>query len=129
MSRQVSMQFGKPGGAVQNAGGGSGFQIKLLWENSSPSSNFSAQTIPLDLSSYDGALIIARIATNSDATGAFFGFIGQEPTITIKGATSNTIYGRRSIISNSGVEFLQGYAGATSGSGNAIPIQIYGIKF
>ena len=128
MSRTVSMQFGKPGGVVQNGGfGEQGNQYVLLWENPEPTSNFAAQTIPLDLSKYPAALIVARIATNSDATGSFFGFIGEEPTITIKGATSNTIYGRRTVISETGVEFLQGYAGGTAGAGNAIPIKIYGV--
>lgn len=36
-----------------------------LWTNSSPTSAFSAQTIPLDLSDYDGILLYF-LATNTD---------------------------------------------------------------
>lgn len=45
---------------VDYAAAGSAVEMRLLWENASPTSAFPAQTINVNLEAYDGALLVTR---------------------------------------------------------------------
>lgn len=64
MSRQVSMQFGKPGGVIQNSSGGNNWV--LLWTNNAPTSTFTAQDVAIgSISGYSEFMIISRYNTSA----------------------------------------------------------------
>lgn len=105
-----------------------GLSMKLLWTNPSPSSNFAAQTLGLDLSGYDAVAIVSRQAGNTDRVSWDFALIGETIVTQVKNMASATIYGRSAEVTSSGVVFGNGYAGSTAGATNAIPVKIYGIK-
>lgn len=101
----------------------------LLWTNSSPSSNFSAQTIPLTLNLYDAVMIMyscytgnvrpcSQIVLKNGYQHILFGIVATQTSFRTRYATAT----------NSGVTFGTGYNGSTSGTGNVIPMNIYGIK-
>lgn len=117
----------------------------LLWSNPSPTSNFSAQTIPLDLSEYSFVGITMRKAKPSgDDAALHFNIVGV-------GWTNARVFGHASslgyiydsyrnvTVTTSGVTFSSGYeTGLTSqgyivgnssaNTAQAIPCEIYGIK-
>lgn len=107
---------------------------KLLWSNPSPTSEFSAQTISLDLSNYDDVDIVIyggqvyryHIADSLSSTA----FTRAQ----LSGANYVELHGRRITISSTGIVFTDGYApyGSTQGSVNnhaAKPYLIYGIRY
>lgn len=130
MSRTVSMQFGKPGAVVQNGTSSGGNDWVLLWTNPNPTSNFAAQTIPIDLSKYSFLLI----CYNQTPTGARWGSVFQPKdgaqyfvTIGIDSTSNNYYYKRAAAATDTGITFTNGFQNTTSGAGYAIPKYIYGI--
>ena len=117
-----------------------GIQMKKLWQNASPTSNFAAQTINLDLSEYDYVLIEIKSYVNYSFTENQLVRVGAEDYITakydIQSQTSYiTLTSRLATVTNTGIVFTQGcakYMSASSPAGvNAsycIPVRIYGIK-
>ena len=95
----VSMQFGKPSGAVNT-----GKRWKLIWENVSPSSSFGAQTVALNLSNYSEVLIGCSPfgATNLAMSQ---GFVGYDIRIFIMSATNNRNGMRDVSITATGITF------------------------
>lgn len=100
-----------------------------LWTNSSPTSAFSAQTIPLDLSDYDGILLYF-LATNTDVNR-------QSSMICLKGYKSvfsdvvvgaTAIRSRAVTVTDTGAQFTTGYNNTSSNTSSAIPYKIFGIK-
>lgn len=102
--------------------------FQLLWVNSAPTSNFAAQMIPLNLSSYDAVCIITKSTASSSYTHWQFGLVGGNMTMTNKGTSSNTQYGRTAEVTTSGITFSNGYNNSTAGAANCVPWYIYGIK-
>lgn len=102
--------------------------FQLLWVNSAPTSNFSAQTISLNLSSYDAVCIITKTTAPSSYTHWQFGLVGGNMTMANKASTSATQYGRTAQVAEDGITFSNGYNGGTAGAANCIPWYIYGIK-
>lgn len=108
-------------------------QIDLLWVNTSPTSNFSAQTVALELSTYRAIAIVAT-ATTSDANGGTaFGVVNDGITYNIflhnNNANVEYTYVRSFKIGTSGITFGNGLRGSTAGAQYAIPRAIYGIRF
>lgn len=115
-----------------------GSTLELLWENEDPTSSFAAQTISLDLSSYDAVYVFFGY-TNGDVFQRGMMLIDSATNhFRYTGNSSNNIrmFERTATANTSGVAFsdgtyrTQGSAG-TSNTGNSymIPFAIYGIKF
>lgn len=96
---------------------------ELLWTNSAPTSNFSAQTISLDLSSYDHVIVYVRSKSNltNDNMQVF-----PKDNTTYKMASFyegyNAPYLRDITVSNNGVVF-----GSCTNANSTFPLAIYGI--
>ena len=103
--------------------------LTLLWTNSSPTSTFAAQTISLDLTNYDAILVKCRATTSAGQYFSQFCFKGEtvNASVSSKSYSGTNVYSRGVQCTNSGVTFTNGYSGSTSGTGNAIPVQIYGL--
>ena len=113
-------------------------QPELVWENASPSSEFAAQTVSLDLS--DAGFVIIEFRTTSTGTA--------RPTVVVANgkqgnlfwmanATANyeiLVISRNATVSNTGITFEKGYrknissTTATENNASAIPTRIYAIK-
>lgn len=112
-------------GTVRASSGGG---IELLWTNPSPSANFNAQTISLDLSSYQAVMVVPKFAPSSGSM--------RKPVVCLKGMTTScfepnggTNYLTRNVtVSGTGVEFAQGNYNGSANNGYWIPVYIYGIK-
>ena len=114
-----------------NTNGKSSEYRKLLWTNPSPTVAFVAQTISLDLSSYDAIEIVATMYMNNSIAyrETFSGKVGGALVLsaTTYGATSDIT--RLCETSNTQIMFNAGYLGATQNDQAVIPYQIYGIKY
>lgn len=121
----VAMQYGSN---EYTRSGGGGISMSLIWTNPDPTSNFSAQTVSLDLSGYDAVCIITKSTASSDYTHWQFGMVGSYLTMANKGTSSATLYGRTAQIDPDGIIFSNGYNNATAGAANCVPWYIYGIK-
>ena len=115
-----------------------GLNKKLLWENASPSSVFTTQTITIDLSDVDSILLITR-ATNSASNTINriidVGDIGIINGLLEVNSSENVAFMRRTfevgvngvLVNNSFMK--KGVTGSTESSGKYIvPFRIYGIK-
>lgn len=107
----------------------------LLWENASPTSEFAAQTISLDLSGYDAFLIVSNWASNTVRLFAQICFLGENGVYRINGSTSNARFyaaSRVATIAANGITFTAATEATASTSsstdGSVIPYKIYGIK-
>lgn len=115
-----------------------GMQMELLWENASPTSEFAAQTLNLDLSEY--ALIAIQVYINSTTDNLYipqFYFIKVDEECTINFTYPyDYIYSRAiSMYSPGELYFWPGTYHNSYGSNNytiannlLVPIKIYGIK-
>ena len=104
--------------------------MKYLWENASPTSNFAAQTIPLDLSKYQAVLVISvRSTEDQKISGIAYIGVGAQPGY-LMGTTNQYAVTRREVsATTTGVTFSGFYSANTSnGSSNEIPVVIYGIN-
>lgn len=117
-----------------------------LWTNPNPTASFAAQTISLDLSSFDKIFIKLRFgsASGSAENAYFFEFcdIGETTALhafNVPNTTSSSITpnmaARNANVSNSGVAFGAGLIKQLTSGGNptndntaCIPYAIYGIK-
>lgn len=102
----------------------------LLWENESPTSNFAAQTIALDLSSYDTVYVEAVRATDAQViSSAITVDVGGLPGFLIGHTEEFAVTRRRVTATTTGVKFLGFYsANTTNGTTNDIPYRIWGIR-
>lgn len=123
-------------------------KIKKLWTNASPTSNFAAQTISLDLSDYDFVKIEYLMATDGKTDGVYnynyvyacecpvgktciLDFVGSQYGGTSYTPTSNA---RRAKVIETGIQFgtaiqkAMGSTTATTNSNTIIPFAIYGVK-
>lgn len=103
-------------------------QKDLLWTNPNPTSNFSAQTVALDLSGYDAVRITFIANMNApvcytqeadiDSYDHLLSVVSAAPARQSRGFT----------FSSAGIVFENGASGSSSGSQYGVPIKIYGIK-
>lgn len=103
---------------------------KLLWTNPNPGSKFSGQTIPLDLTNYDGVIIEFNVANsvNSLLTRAYIKKSDGSQYLSAGGVynpSNAKSRGRTVSVSNTGIVLGNGYTDATD-NGACIPIKIYG---
>ena len=118
-----------------------GMQMEQLWENASPSSEFAAQTIALDLSDYQSFIIVLRGYATSSAYFSTFVEMGTGmtnilvSTQNVAAANAKISFGQRNVTINStGFTFNDacskgpdGTSATTSNKYN-VPYRIYGIK-
>lgn len=117
---------------AQVPGGGGGGSWTSLWTNSNPSSSFSAQTIPLDLSGYSVIAIACKQqnSTSADMAIPCLGFVGNTLQCCVPNIGSTQyFYKRTATIASNGITFSTGYrnTNSTTGTNYCIPIAIYGI--
>lgn len=116
-------------GGGGGGGGGSQEVMPLLWTNPSPSSNFSAQTVSLDLSAYVYVVIVPKVLPSSTnmrtsvllpkgKTTTCFELVGTSPMV---------FCGRDIAVSDTGVVFGNGSYNGSANNGYWIPMYIYGI--
>ena len=116
-------------------------EIVKLWENASPSSDFAAQTIALDLAGYDFVIMSANFSASSEVgKGGYHALAavgGSGRFYVIGNISTNTemrMYNRQAIVTETGVEFGDTIshkfdeASYTTANNYAIPLVIYGIK-
>lgn len=101
-----------------------------LWANPSPTSNFSAQTVSIDLSAWKWIAIRIIPNSNNDGDETQFAMVGRGTILEASNYGSNQYYYmRKATVSTSGVQFSTGYRNTTgtSGTGYIIPQAIYGV--
>lgn len=123
----VAMRYGSGEGGNRSAG----VSMKLLWTNPTPTANFAAQTVALNLSGYQALKI--KFVTTPTGTGHAVQDVlidGEPYYCYLHNATTGTQYSyiRMATATNTGVEFSTGYRGQAQGAGYMIPLQIYGIR-
>lgn len=129
--RYGSNEYTRSGGA-SGGGSGGGITMSLLWTNPSPTSQFVAQTVSLDLSGYN-AVIIEFVCQLSDprlATSMVF-ITGSNSLIEACGGVSGSWgirYVREVVPSSTGLVFGNGRSNTSSGANYAVPQRIFGIK-
>lgn len=115
--------------------------MTLLWTNASPTSNFAAQTVSLDLSGYDAVFVVSNLMTTGENnTGVFVKKgLATETNIVMYGAivaaSAMTVQIRGVTATDTGVVFSDAKlkaatstsAGSTENS-RCIPLYIFGIK-
>ena len=115
-----------------------GVSMKSLWTNASPTSNFAAQTISLNLSDYEYVLVRYLYSTDyQDIDQIAIVKVGREAYLTFTGAVSTSIYVTQrpiSLGSNSvafGAPVYKTYSSTANPTANnkyCIPVEIIGIK-
>lgn len=107
-----------------------GISMELLWENASPTSEFAARIISLDLNPYKIVLIESILKPGS--TQIINNLVSKDDSLqTVLGGFTEGNYYRLAQASNTGIQFGNGYKYITSESANAascVPLKIYGIK-
>ena len=112
--------------------------MKSLWINASPTSDFAAQTISLNLGDYEYVLVRYLYSTDYQSQNQIaIVKVGKEAYLTFTGAVSTSIYVTQrtiSVGSNSvafGAPAYKTYASTSSPTTNnkyCIPVEIIGIK-
>jgi hypothetical protein len=105
--------------------------FEKVWQNASPTSNFAAQTISLDLSKYS-AIYVEAVRSTDDQTisGTAFVTVGGWACY-LMGSTNQFALTRRSVYARANGVTFSGFSSAAYGDGgatNEIPYKIYGIK-
>lgn len=112
-------------GIIPNTG------FTLIWKNNSPNSNFSAQTVPLDLSNWNMIAILCRTSTEGTAYNITFMVTDGNPYVLTVGniTTTQYFYKRMASAEETGVTFQTGYrnTSSTQGANYCIPLAIYGV--
>ena len=111
-------------------GGGGGGSWTSLWTNSAPSSDFSAQTVPLDLSGWNLIAILAKTTTTGNTTSVFLAAVGTGSILSVPNLGSTQYFYKRTMdVQTTGVTFSTGYRNTTgtSGASYCIPVAIYGL--
>lgn len=111
----------------------SSFTIDLLWTNASPTSNFAAQTLAIDLTSYKAVIIVFLTRTTTpNKTYTVFALKDANNTsiqscLAMPDANENEW--RRYQVTNSGIEFGSGgHDSSQNTDSRSVPLYIYGIK-
>lgn len=107
--------------------------MDLLWTNASPTSNFGAQTVSLDLSNYKFVYIAINDRAsqpNNIDNALLMNVVGQRTKI-LDYYASSTTYSRIITVQKNGIKFEDEHSNSYDGpieNQNLIPTYIYGIK-
>lgn len=107
--------------------------MELIWTNPSPTSNFGAQTLSLDLSAYKYLVIYSRFSTSDDQSAYKVNCLlekGDDVTQYIVSLDwqQHICNSRKATFNDNGVTFANGNVNSTANSAVCIPLYIYGIK-
>lgn len=108
-----------------------GLAAPLLWTNPSPSTNFSPQTLSIDLSDYEFVEIVVKDSTSTNYSKAVKGKKGLPITLEAFGyGSSFTHQFRFATPSDTGITFTKGSLTGSASEHNElmIPLFIYGAK-
>ena len=118
--------------ALANLGG---ISMELVWENASPSSEFAAQTIELDLSKYTHVLAVFKFATTTAYYISHIGINGIRSLVSFSyGSIASGIYApyRNFLVQTTGITFGSAWNPVantvTQSDLYLIPYRVYGIK-
>lgn len=104
-------------------------RIKKLWTNASLGSEFPAQTIKVDLSSYQFVIISFKLGSGFEVMSiskvGTNGMIGS-PNENVNATNAN--YVRRYIVSKDNINFGDGYFNSKVYNIYTKPVEIYGVK-
>lgn len=104
-----------------------GLTVDLLWTNASPTSSFSAQTLTIDMSSYEAIVIEHEFSTTS-SVNRISGTIPKNATVYITsgiGGSGPYYEAYRSVsFDDNGITFGAGNPANT----NSVPLRVYGLK-
>lgn len=102
-------------------------KMDLLWTNASPSSNFAAQTVSLDLNTYKYVRIRYEVTS---AWQVLFDFFVDNVKYVAHFVTENNSNSRVRdiVVSSTGITFGNGIANGSTNNAEMKPIKIYGIK-
>lgn len=101
---------------------------RLLWENKSPTSSFSAQTITLSSSDYNLLLVVFKYDTSTNETGTMLVYSGN--SFRLAGANgSNSRVGSRKFFITDTTHYSvdDGYWNGSKSNADIIPWKIYGL--
>lgn len=116
------------GSSVNPDGSIDGVGIDLLWTNSSPTSAFGAQTVSLDLSSYQMVLVMARVSTDYSGIFSNINTVGTTGWLAGGWGSLNNVFHREYTVSTTGIYFYGGYYKTSYNTSYVVPYQIYGIR-
>lgn len=105
---------------------------KRLWTNSTPTSNFAAQTIlenDTDLPNCDEVRIYYRHSTSDDRVYCATVDVGNRTPLTVQGLEYNRTGGRLATVNSNGITFGAASYNTNSNNTYAIPTKIVGIKY
>lgn len=134
MSREVSMQFGKPGTLNRSSGGGSSSGgLTLLWTNPSPTASFAAQSVSIDLNDFSYYGVILKFQNTQDVYSPIYIYPVNELlnfAMIIYGGNSNRTGDRRFAysISNRAISFNAANYNGSANNAYCVPYQIFGIR-
>lgn len=102
----------------------------LLWTNPSPTSDFAAQTLALDISTYDAVEISFKDSKNNSPGVVVKCMKGGNALAIQNSGVDNGARWRYFLpkADGTGITFSTGYNGSTSNNAYGIPYQIWGIK-
>lgn len=104
---------------------------KQLWVNTTPTSNFAAQTIlenDTDLPNCDEVRIYYRHSTSDDRVYCATVDVGDKTPLTVQGLEYNRTGGRIATVDSSGIVFGAASYNTNSNNAYAIPIKVVGVK-
>ena len=113
--------------------------MKLLWENASPTSDFAAQTITLDLSQIDFVKIIYKTMTTSvsdyifevsvNSSATIINFVNTAYSSVVQVSSRDlTINSNEIIFGDCANKQISSASAAATLNSRIIPIKIYGVK-
>ena len=96
--------------------------IDLLWENASPTSDFAAQTVAVDLSLYNWVLIETNFSNEHSERTTMLApnIVGNTYSIMMNRASS-TVARRFFTLAETGIDFANGASGSSNGEKYMIP--------
>lgn len=120
--------------AYQPTGGASASETPtLLWTNPSPTSNFNAQTVSIDLTDYEAFLIYTKGQSSTNTYN--YNYVKKTDTgkwilADYQGDVRYATLRQITNITDSGMTFGNGAYGWSNNSGSkyCIPVEIYGLK-
>lgn len=111
------------------------YSMDVLWENASPASSFSAQTVTVDLGAYDFIVIEAAYYSTSPERFTNWCRVGSTTQMIAPIATSRIIFSaRKATVGETGVTFTGGTyqqlnaESSSTNDGACVPLMIYGIR-
>ena len=102
--------------------------ITKLWENASPTSSFSGQTIAVDLSGYDFYLVTAMASTSSHYVISNISPVDNGGLLSFSWGDTAAPVHRSYVRTDDGIQFYGAYYNKAGNQSYLMPYKIFGIK-